>query len=185
MSYGGLQHLYRETSLKNILSSFGEGKSCVLTDFYSKVDAPKPTSKLMVVTVDAITADPLFSNLACVYESYAAKWAFNVTYKITHELGTVHFRSPMDFYEYNKSMLAKVNIWDFTTLTNGFPRTDENLVLLWDFLTQNHVKGIEQIDFLAHGVSIDQEAMKFWRGRKRAASASSIATLSSPSGIII
>jgi hypothetical protein len=165
MDYCGLQHLYGVTSLRRIIEILGEANKNLLEKFvFPKIVlVGQKSEQLVIITVDGDPNNTLPSNVVLVSESCIRSWKCLVSYKLQCEFGTIHFRSPLDFKVANQSFLAEASYDDFCVLTAGFPLSQEALIRAWEYLTQHHVKGIEQIDFAKHDVSIDQMSVKIWQ----------------------
>lgn len=152
--YAGIAHLY-DLSMQDGMASLGEHGKCLITG--------EQSPSVILVPVDGDVKNRLYSNLAYVMPEHAKRWNLNVRYTLTHEVGTVHFNTPIAFKKPNEKALSQVNFWDFNTLVEGFSLTEEKVPLLWDFFTQYHVKGIEKIDIVSLGVSIDLWSMLSWQ----------------------
>ncbi len=152
--YAGISHLY-DLNFREALGSLGEAGKCGITG--------EPSDSVILVPVDGNSSNRLLSNLAYVLPEYAKKWSLTIGYTIHHEIGALHFVTPIEFKSVNEARAKEVNFWDFNTLVEGFALSEEKLVLLWDYLTQHHVKGLHKIDVISLGVSVDVLSMVSWR----------------------
>jgi len=138
-----------------ILQRMGEYYNCILT---------REEENLVTIPVDFNPSNILPSNMARISKSFVEKSPIVLEYLLSFKsLGdtvfTITFKTIASLYKYNKRLLEVLPVDTILDKSQAeFLRSDDfderfngsNLVEAFEFLTRNHVKGIDKVTIQDH-----------------------------------